>query len=120
MADQHCQVIAPLAQRRQVDRADADPVIKIGPELPLLRPLLKIAMRRGDDPHIGANRLLAAEPHKFLLLQDAEDLGLRRQRHVANFVEEKRAAIALLKLADPPPIGSSESPLLMAEQLALK
>src|SRR5262245_8502188 len=120
MADQHRQVIAALAQRRQVDRADADPMITVGPKLPFFRPLLEIAMRRGDDPHIGTNRLLAAEPHKFLLLQDAEDLGLRRQRHVANFIEEKCAAIALLKLADPPPIGSSESAFLMAEQLALK
>jgi len=34
------------------------------------------------------------------LLEHAEDLGLRRQRHVADFIQENCAAIALLEFSD--------------------
>ena len=40
--------------------------------------------------------------------------------HVADLVEEERAAVALLELADPLAVGPGERALLVAEQLALQ
>ena len=40
--------------------------------------------------------------------------------HVADFVEEQRAAVGLLELADPPAVGAGERPALVAEQLAFQ
>ena len=46
------------------------------------------------------NGLVAADPFELLVLQDAQDLGLGQRRHVADFVQEQRAARGLLELAD--------------------
>ncbi len=64
--------------------------------------------------------LAAAEPLETLLLQQPQDLGLGAGGHVADFVQEERAAVALLELADPPAVGPGERPLLVAEQLAFQ
>ena len=45
-------------------------------------------------------RLVAADAGEFAVLQHAQDFALERERHVADFVEEKRAAVALLEAAD--------------------
>ena len=73
-----------------------------------------------DQPDVGPDRLVAADPLERLLLQQPQDLGLGRRRHVADLVEEQRAAVALLELADPPAVGAGEGALLVAEQLALQ
>ena len=65
-------------------------------------------------------RLVAAEALEVLLLQHAQHLALCQRRHVADFVEEQRAAVALLELADAAAVGPGEGALLVAEQLALQ
>ena len=82
--------------------------------------LLQVRVGGGDDPHVGLDRLVAAEPLEPLLLQDAKQLGLRQRMHVADLVQEQRAAVALLELADPPAVGPGERALLVAEQLAFQ
>ena len=73
-----------------------------------------------DQPHVGPDRLVAADALEGLLLEQAQDLGLQGQRHVADLVEEQRAAVALLELADAAAVGAGEGALLVAEQLALQ
>src|SRR5262249_24062993 len=109
---QHGKVVAALAQRRQVDGEDVQPVVQVWPELPLLRPRLEVAVGGGDQPHVGADRLVAADALERLLLQDAQQLGLQRQRHVADLVQEQRAAADLLELADALAVGAGEGPFL--------
>jgi len=55
-----------------------------------------------------------------LLLQQAQELGLRQGRHVANFVEKERATRTLFELADAFAIGPCECAFLVPEQLALE
>ena len=55
-----------------------------------------------------------------MLLQHAQDLGLRARAHVADFVEEQRAAVGLLEPADPLLVGARERALLVAEELRLE
>ena len=117
---QQRQVVAPLAQGGQVDGEDAQPVIQVRPELPLGRPCLQVAVGGRDQPHVGPDRLVAADALERLLLQQPQDLGLQGQRHVADLVEEQRAAVALLELADAAAVGAGEGALLVAEQLALQ
>ena len=65
-------------------------------------------------------RLGTADALEFLLLEDAKYLGLQRQRHVADLVEEQRAAVALLEFADMTAVGSGERTFFMTEQFALQ
>ena len=51
---------------------------------------------------------------------DAEQLDLRRERDVADLVEEQRAAVGVLEPALPLAVGAGEGPLDVAEQLALQ
>ena len=69
------------------------------------------------NSHVDANRAGAAEALELVLLQHAQDLGLRARAHVADLVEEQRAAVGLLEAADALAIGARERALLVAEQL---
>ena len=54
------------------------------------------------------------------LLQHAQELRLRGRRHLADFVEEQRAAVRQLERALPPRDGARERALLVAEQLGFE
>ena len=54
------------------------------------------------------------------LLDGAEQLGLQPDVHLADLVEQQRAAVGLLEAADAPGDGAGERALLMAEQLRLQ
>ena len=63
---------------------------------------------------------VAADPLEALFLDQAQDLRLGQRGHFADFVEEDRAAVALLELADPLAVGPGEGALLVAEQFAFQ
>ena len=54
------------------------------------------------------------------VLQHVQQLGLQRRLHLADFVEEDRAGVRLLELADARRRRAGERALLVAEQLALE
>ena len=67
-----------------------------------------------------ANALLAAEARNGALLQHAKQLDLHRQRHVADLVEEQRAAVRLLEQAVLEPHRTGERAPLVPEQLGFE
>src|SRR6516164_5835245 len=103
-----------------MDGEDAQAVIQVRPELPLVEPRRQVAVSRRDQPHVGADHLVAPDALERLLLEHAQHLGLGGRRHVADLVEEEGAAVALLELADATAVGAGEGALLVAEQLALQ
>ena len=60
--------------------------------------------------------LLGADRIDLAFLQRAQQLHLRVERQFADFVEEQRAAIGFLELADALVDGAGEGALLVAEQ----
>ena len=80
----------------------------------------QVAVRRGDQAHIDLDGAGAAEPLELVLLQHAQNLRLRARTHVADFVEEQRAAVGLLEAADALAVGAGERALLVAEQFGLE
>ena len=50
-------------------------------------------MRRRDHTHIHLARRQRPDPQHFLILQSAQQFGLRAERHVADFVQKNRALI---------------------------
>ena len=57
------------------------------------------------------------EPLELAFLQEAQQLGLRFERKLADFVEEDRAAVRELEAADLRVLGVGEGGALVAEQL---
>ena len=87
--------------------------------LPCGDQLFQPAIRGRDDAHVDADRLVVADAGDLVLFQHAEQLDLRAHRHVADFVEEQRAAVGELERADAVAVGVGEGPFHVAEQLAL-
>ena len=113
------QVFGALAQRGQFDWKHNHAVVEIAAEASTLNQLLKVAMGGHDDAHIDGRRLIGADSLHFAFFKDAQQLGLHRWRHIADLVEEERAAMSLLELAGVALCGAGERAFLVAEELAL-
>ena len=92
-------VAGPVAQRRQRDREDVEPVVEILAELAVGDQLLEIAVGRRHHAHVDLDRLGAADALELALLQHAQQLDLHVERQVADLVEEQRAAVGQLEAA---------------------
>ena len=77
-------------------------------------------MRRRDDAHVDRNRLRRADRPHLAFLQHAQELDLQRQRHVADLVEQKRAAVRGLEQALVRLHGARERAARVPEQLGLE
>ena len=91
---------APLAQRRHVDGHFADAEVQVLAEALLDDQRLQIPVGGADDAHVDRDLLASADALDDAVLQEAQQLGLQRQRHVADLVEEQRAAVGGFDLAD--------------------
>ena len=120
IADQLGDVFPAIAQRRQRDDHDAQPVVEVFPELLLPDGRFEVAVGGGHDAHVHGDGLLAAEPLQALLLQHPHQLDLRAKSHVADFIQEDGAAVGLLEPADAPRLRAGEGAAFVAEQFALQ
>ena len=66
------------------------------------------------------HRRRPAQPVDLAFLQGAQQLRLQADIHLADFVEQQRAAIGRLEFADTARDGAGERTLLVAEQLELQ
>src|SRR5262249_57336227 len=89
-----------VAQRRHHDREDVQAEEEIRAEAPLRDLLLEVAIRRGDHAHVDALGLRRADRLDLALLEHAQELHLRVERELADFVGEDRAAGGDLEAAD--------------------
>jgi hypothetical protein len=110
----------PLAQRRQAQPDHVEPVKQVFPEQALAHPLLHVLVGGRDDPHVGPDRLVAADPVEVVVGQHPQQAGLEFGRHVADLVEEQGAALGLLETAPAHGLGAGESPALVAEEFGLE
>src|SRR5207249_6715074 len=87
-----------LPQRRHEEGNDVEPVEEVLAEVASLDLLLQVLVGGGDDADIYREVICGAERREALLLDNAQDLGLSAQAHIADFVQEKRAAMGLREL----------------------
>ena len=87
---------------------------------PGLDALLEVLVRRGDDAHVAAHRVVAADAVELAVGEHAQQARLQVERHVADLVEEQRAAVGLLEAAAPRRLRAGEGAALVAEQLGLE
>ena len=116
--DQRRDVLAPLAQRRHLDLSDVDPVQQVLPEQALGHHVVQVAIGGRDDAHVHPGGC-AVGTHRYHLavLEKPQQHRLHAQAHLADFVEEDRAAVRLLELPDFVAIGAGEAALHMTEEL---
>src|SRR5262249_7285426 len=107
-----------LAKRRHAQRKDIEAVEKIGAKSPRDRHLLEVAIRRRDDAHVDAQGARASDGLDLALLEDAKKLDLEVEGHLADLVEEDRAAVGELEASVAALSGAREGTALVAEELA--
>ena len=90
-------VIFAFAQRRERDAKDVESVIQILAQQLILNGLLGRSIGGRDHAHVHRNVALAAEAAHGMILQHAQQFGLRRHRHIADFVEQNRTGMRLFK-----------------------
>src|SRR5262245_13408748 len=88
-----------IAQRGNGDREDRQPEVQILAELPASDGLLQVAIGCRDDPDVDLDARRASQSIERPLFERAEDLALDWHRHLADLVEEDRAAVSQLELA---------------------
>ena len=86
-----------LAERGQVDREDVKPIEEILPERAGRRLGLEVGVRRRDHAHVHAPRGRLADAPQLAFLDHAQQPELHRRRHLADLVQEDRAAVRLLE-----------------------
>ncbi len=103
-----------------MDREHIEPIVKIAAEFTIDNHLFEIAVGGGDQPYIGLNQFIAAQTFEFLLLENAQQLRLQFQRHIADLIEEQRAFVRQFETADALGAGAGKSAALVAEQIAFQ
>ena len=90
--DQRRDVVAPRAQRRQLDVDDVQAIEEIGAEAAVAHLGLEVAVGGGDQPDVDRDRSARAERRDLALLDGAQELRLQPERDLGDLVEEQRAA----------------------------
>ena len=109
-------VFRALAQRRQSQREDVQSVIEVAAEPSGAHVFHQVAIGGGDDPDVNVNRIAAAEPLEFALLQYAQQHHLQLRRQLSDLVQKERAAVGLLESSFAARHGAGESAALVTEQ----
>ena len=108
-----------IAERRNEDREHVQAIEQVFAEPLADDRRFEILVGRRDQADVGLNRLRSAEPLELARLQHAQQLDLRRQIQLADFVEEQRAAFGQLEAALLRRVRTGERALLVTEQLRL-
>src|SRR5262245_45628885 len=109
-------VFRALAQRRQSQREDVQSVIEVAAEPSGANVFRQIAISGCDDPDVNVNRIAAAEPLEFALLQHAQQHYLQLRRQLSDLVQKERAAVRLLEAPLAPLDRAGERAALVAEE----
>ena len=117
---QHRNVVAAIAQRRQLNRDHVQAVVEILAKRALGHHPRQLGIGRGDDAHVHLDRLVVADALELALLQRAQQLHLQRRAHRPDFVEEQRALVRLLESSLPRADGAGERAAHVAEQLGFE
>ena len=100
-----------------MDQDHAEPVVEVLPELAFFDLLLQVLIGGCNHPDIHIDVFVASHPGNLILLQGPQHLGLGREAHVANLIQEDGAAVGLfefpLSLFD----GRGKGSLFMSEKL---
>ncbi len=117
--DQSREIALALAQRRDVDLDDREPIVQIAAKAAARDLGEHVAMGRRDDADVELLGLAATERDHLARLEHAQELGLETDRQITDLVEEQRAAIRRGERTDALGRRTGERALGVTEQVAL-
>ena len=106
-------------QGRKAKGEDIQAIEEVFPESPSANPLLEIFATDGDETQIDGP-LPASERGKATLGQEAQELGLGRDRHLLDVIEQQGAPFGPGHTALFPGLGAGEGTSLVPEEFTLQ
>ena len=113
---QPADVVAPLAQRRQLELETRQPVKKRRLEPARGDRLFEGGIGSGDQPHIDPPPLIGSHRLDFTLLEGPQQVRLQLDARLADFVEEKGASAGPRKKSFARAVGSGIGPFDRTKQ----
>jgi hypothetical protein len=113
-------VLAPLAQGRQLDRDHREAKVEVFAEGPASDLPAQVFVGRRDDANVDVALVVAAYPLELPLLQDPKELRLELRSDLADLVEEEGALVSAFEQSLAGAVGARERPLLVTEELRLE
>ncbi|HMB82336.1 MAG TPA: sigma 54-interacting transcriptional regulator, partial [Vicinamibacterales bacterium] len=111
-------VLAAVAERRELDLDGVQAEQEILPEPPRGDFVAEVRVRGRHDAHVGLARPRRADALEVACFEDAQELRLQVERDVGDLVEEERAAVGQLEEAAPRRLRARERAFDVAEELA--
>src|SRR5688572_13794264 len=111
------EIVRSFAKGRDDDAHAVEAKVQIRAERSDRGEALEIAVRRGHEADVDALRLHASDAHDLAALEDAEELRLRHERHLADLVEKHGPRIGGLEQAGLRLMGARKSTTLESEEL---
>lgn len=99
---------------------DLQPVEEVLPKARLFYERKEILVGGRDQPDIDVLPLGAAERLHLMILENAKELRLHGNRHIADFIEQERASVRFAKASRMIREGAREGAFHMSEELALE
>src|SRR5262249_16508046 len=112
-------VVAPPPEGRHVDRHHVEAIEEVVAKGPLAYRLPEIDIGGREDAHVDRDRPHAAHAIDLAFLEYPEQARLEIETERADLVEEDRAAVRELELAQLPRMGAGERTALVPEELRL-
>ena len=91
--DEERDVFLAIAERRHEEGDDVEAVEEVFAEVAAGDLFFEILVGRGDDSDVDVDGVRCSDGEEALFVECAQNLGLRLEAHVADFVEEERAAV---------------------------
>ena len=116
-------VVDAFPQRGHGDVDDAKAIEQVLAEVPRRHPFSEIAIGGGDHTHVDSARLCAAcvaHDLNLAILEKPQQHRLHARAHLPDLVEEERAAVGLLQLAQPIPVSAGEAAAHVTEEFRLQ
>ena len=101
-----------------MNREYVDPVKQIFSKQPLGHSFSKVAVGGRDDPDVDVDGPVAADAYELPGLQDAQQLGLGRQRNVSDFIQKNVTAAGGFKEPLAVAVGAGKGAFTVSKQLA--
>ena len=119
MGDELGEIFEAVAQRRKGQRENVDAVEQVTAEFVISDTVFEVAVGGNDDPDIDLDGFIATDALDFAFFEDAKKLGLHGNGHIADLVEEERAAFGLFEFPDVASGSAGERTFFMAEEFGL-
>src|SRR5229473_6331238 len=109
-----------LTKRRHTNLHHLQAEEEVAAECPSLQRLLKRLVGGRHDADVDTDLLAAPDPLEGVSFQNAEQLGLRQNVHLPDFIEEDRTMVGGFELADLFVRGAGKGAFFVSKKLALQ